>query len=68
MEPANNKRQVLLLQIARGAGKARLMSAGPRSAEVEMTLPGSKEVSPTMARNWGRQASDADRQWSQVLL
>lgn len=46
MEQANSERQVLLPQIAGGAGKARLMSAGLRSAGVKMTPLGSKEVPP----------------------
>ena len=56
MEPANNEQQVLLPQIAWGAGKARLTSAGLRNAGVKMTPPGSKEVPLTLPRNWGGQA------------
>lgn len=56
MEPANSEWQVLLPQIARGAGKVRHMLGGLRSAGVKMTPLGSKDVPPTLARNWGGQA------------
>jgi len=56
LEPAKSEQQVLLPQIARGAGKARLTPAGLGSAGVKMTPLGSKEEPPTPASNRGGQA------------